>query len=103
MCSPLDRYPIIPSFQDWEFPHNCIPDSWSQVSTSPSTRRCAISNFSFAIDGAHLISHEEALWYQRNDIRRYEDAVLIQPISYRSRPIYTDVLIMNDLLSSQRL
>jgi hypothetical protein len=76
MCSLLDRYPIIPSFQDWEFPHNRIPDSWPQVSTSPPTSRCAISNFSFAIDGAHLVPQEEALWYQRNDMRRYGDAVL---------------------------
>jgi HNH endonuclease len=76
MCSLLDRYPIIPSFQDWEFPHNRIPDSWPQVSTSPPIRRCAISNFSFAIDEAHLVPQEEALWYQRNDMRRYGDAIL---------------------------
>ncbi len=76
MCSLLDQYPIIASFQDWEFPHNRIPDSWPQVSTSPPTHRCAISNFSFAIDGAHLVPQEEALWYQRNDMRRYGDAVL---------------------------
>jgi HNH endonuclease len=76
MCSLLDRYPIIPSFQDWEFPHNRIPDSWPQVSTSTATRRCAISNFSFAIDGAHLVPQEEALWYRRNDMRRYGGTIL---------------------------
>jgi HNH endonuclease len=93
MCSLLDRYPIIPSFQDWEFPHNRIPDSWPQVSTSPPTRRCAISNFSFSIDGAHLVPQEEALWYQRNDMRRYGDAVLCDiDNSTNIIPLKTDLL-----------
>lgn len=70
-----NRYPIVPSFQDWEFPHDRIPDSWPQVSPSYGTR-CAISKFSFAIDAAHLVPQEEALWYERNDMRRYGDAVL---------------------------
>jgi hypothetical protein len=84
MRSLLDRYPIVPSFQDWEFPHGRIPDFWPQVSavprpqmsSAPATRHCGISNFSFAIDEAHLVPQEEALWYQRNDMGRYEDAIL---------------------------
>ncbi len=67
----LDRYPVVPSFQDWEFPHGRIPDSWPRVPASTQLPRCGISNFSFAIEQAHLVPQEEALWYYRNDMGRY--------------------------------
>lgn len=73
-----DQYPIVPSFQDWEFPHGRIPDSWPEVPATliPPPGRCGISNFSFAIEDAHLVPQEEALWYARNDMGRYGDEVL---------------------------
>jgi HNH endonuclease len=72
----LDQYAIVPSFQDWEFPHDQLPKLWPQVPTLPATRRCSISNFTFAVDSAHLMPQEEAVWYQRNDMARYGDAIL---------------------------
>lgn len=63
----------MPSFRDWEFPHDCIPDSWPQ-STSVSTSdhpRCGISNFSYSLEEAHLVPKEEVDWYNRNDMGRY--------------------------------
>ena len=75
-CVFLDQYPVVPSFRDWEFPHGRIPDSWPQVPTSSLTRRCGISNFSYAVQGAHLVPQEEALWYQRNNMERYGDAII---------------------------
>jgi len=75
-CFLLGQYPIVPSFRDWEFPHDRIPDSWPQVSTTTFLGRCAISNFSFAVEGAHLVPKNEVLWYQKNDMGRYGDAIL---------------------------
>lgn len=70
---PLGKYPVVPSFRDWEFPHGRIPDSWPDISgtTSPDRRRCAISNFSFSLEPAHLVPAEEAAWYARNAMFTY--------------------------------
>lgn len=68
----LDQYPVVPSFQDWEFPHNRIPEFWPEAPHSfPPTSRCAITNVSFAIKGAHLVPREEGLWYNRNGMTKY--------------------------------
>ncbi|KAL2192915.1 hypothetical protein P885DRAFT_72655 [Corynascus similis CBS 632.67] len=40
-----ELYPIVPSFQDWEFPHGRIPNWWPSVITaSLSTMDCGITN-----------------------------------------------------------
>ena len=75
MCFLLGQYPIVPSFQDWEFPHGRIPDSWPQVPASSRTR-CGISNCSYAVQKAYLVPQEEVLWYERNDMERYGDAII---------------------------
>ena len=68
----LDLYPIVPSFQDWEFPHDRIPDFWPQVSASSiSCQRCGISNSSLAVEGAYIVPGEEAAWYLRNEMGIY--------------------------------
>jgi HNH endonuclease len=63
----------VPSFRDWEFPHGRIPDYWPRISSISSGRggRCSITNFSFALEEAHLVPREEVLWYHRNNIERY--------------------------------
>lgn len=68
----IDSYPIVHSFQDWQFPHGHIPDSWPQttpVTTPPS--RCSITNSSLAVEDAHLVPKTEALWYTRNGMEMY--------------------------------
>ncbi|EEH11301.1 conserved hypothetical protein [Histoplasma capsulatum G186AR] len=66
-------YPIVPSFQDWEFPHGRIPDTWGPTSVFPETTgpRCGITNFSICTEEAHLVPKEEVLWYSRNGMYRY--------------------------------
>lgn len=66
MCSALDQYPVVPSFQDWEFPHGRIPDSWPAPFPPVRTRRCSITNFSGPLERAHLVPQEEGAWFLRN-------------------------------------
>jgi len=69
----LDEYPIVPSFQDWQFPHHRIPDSWTDTlgSDDRTTSRCGITNVSYAIKRAHLIPKEEEDWFANNGMVRY--------------------------------
>jgi hypothetical protein len=65
----VDLYPIVPSFQDWQFPHDRIPDFWPLAGLSTAT--CGITNDNFAIDGAHLVPQKERAWYNDNEMSRY--------------------------------
>ncbi|KAK3363607.1 hypothetical protein B0T25DRAFT_469841 [Lasiosphaeria hispida] len=65
-------YPIVPSFQDWEFPHGRIPDWWHSVNASPIvTMDCGITNAGYAVEEAHLVPKEERAWYRENEMERY--------------------------------
>ncbi|KAH8679114.1 hypothetical protein BGZ60DRAFT_482824 [Tricladium varicosporioides] len=66
-----NQYPVVASFQDWEFPHNRIPDSWPTPLPSEPKRRCGITNFSGPPEKAHLVPREEEAWFLRNDMGRY--------------------------------
>jgi len=62
----LGQYPIVPSFTDWKFPHDCIPETWlSAVHASPdcfgSVTVCAIAGFGVLVDAVHLVHREECL------------------------------------------
>ncbi|KAF4624778.1 hypothetical protein G7Y89_g13391 [Cudoniella acicularis] len=63
-------YPIVPSFQDWQFPHDHMPEFWPPATTS-STTTCGITKTNFAIDGAYLIPQRERTWYEDNEMSRY--------------------------------
>ncbi|KAK2750047.1 hypothetical protein FQN55_002765 [Onygenales sp. PD_40] len=66
------NYPIVPSFQDWQFPHGCIPDAWGPLSgSSAPTGRCGITNFSICTKEAHLVPKEEEIWFSRNGMDQY--------------------------------
>ncbi|EXJ70034.1 uncharacterized protein A1O5_07107 [Cladophialophora psammophila CBS 110553] len=75
-----NQYPILPIFRDWEFPHGLIPDSWPQLSTTPNTTRCAISNFSFPVEGAHLVPKNEFLYMEPRWFSDNNDSVNIAPL-----------------------
>jgi hypothetical protein len=70
-------YPIVPSFQDWRFPHDRfnIPDFWppaaAATATSPLSIPCGISNTNYAVDEAHLLPQRESTWFQDNHMSRY--------------------------------
>ncbi|KAF5570516.1 endoglucanase type c [Fusarium phyllophilum] len=68
-----DRYAIVPSFRDWQFPHDRLPEWWSVPTsrTSLYAKRCAVTNTSYAFTWAHLIPREEQSWFSKNGMGLY--------------------------------
>lgn len=77
--SILEPYPVVPSFRDWEFPHDKLPDSWPVVRQPLfNGYRCSVSNFTQLLESAHLIPGEEADWFIKNDMEKYCSEFLLK-------------------------
>jgi len=82
-----DQYPVVPSFQDWEFPHANFPTTWPAPSeTQPegpltpsapaaATRHCVVTNSGLASTLAHLVPREHDLWSSLNAMSIYGTGV----------------------------
>lgn len=104
-----DVYPIVPTFEDWQFPHDDFlslgwddadadttappdtdatpppdtpptplhPDPVLPVATfavaRPKFSRCVLSNCSYPITKAHLVSSANTRWFRVNSMKHYED------------------------------
>ncbi|KAF5002601.1 hypothetical protein FDECE_10572 [Fusarium decemcellulare] len=83
---PTHRYPVIPSFHHWRFPHGELPELWARLEIPPgpqtqATRRdeavltrdvtCRITAHKGAREVAHLVPLSEGYWFIRNGMRRY--------------------------------
>ncbi|TIA35912.1 hypothetical protein D6C78_05798 [Aureobasidium pullulans] len=89
------RYPVVPSFKHWRFPHSCLPPSWPQspsegtdgamamqaVSISSASQAvrdrdgsCRLSGFGDQIERAHLCPRSEVEWFLDQDMDRYNDS-----------------------------
>ncbi|KAH6975855.1 hypothetical protein EDB80DRAFT_757639 [Ilyonectria destructans] len=68
-----DEYPVVPSFRDWQFPHDRLPSFWPlRAAESLSTwNRCPVTNTSYALTEAHIIPKEESEWFLINGMHRY--------------------------------
>ncbi|EEU38240.1 uncharacterized protein NECHADRAFT_66931 [Fusarium vanettenii 77-13-4] len=68
-----ERYAVVPSFNDWQFPHDKLPDWWIAPTSSLGlhTKRCAVTNTSYAFTWAHLIPKEEQQWFNKNGMGLY--------------------------------
>ncbi|KAL8777948.1 MAG: hypothetical protein Q9213_007634, partial [Squamulea squamosa] len=83
-------YAVFPCFEYWPFPHNNLPSSWTklrQPRSSPlvpmpaqsSTAQaildrdptCLLSGLGDIRERAHICPKEESLWFQSNNMRRY--------------------------------
>jgi hypothetical protein len=80
------RYPVVPSFAEWSFPHDDLPSFWASddnsawptlspaaSATSIVTARdltCRISGMEEACEMAHIIPTQEQEWYDKNSMRR---------------------------------
>ncbi|KAI0904621.1 hypothetical protein F4823DRAFT_614443 [Ustulina deusta] len=85
-----EPYAIVPSFEDWAFPHNHIPPLWRSIeSMRPNINaiaddggrggmgtlpRCAVSNVTWAIDKCHLVPKYQESWYHKNGMARYRSS-----------------------------
>lgn len=89
--SEFFRYPVVPCFREWKFPHNDLPSSWINKSrvTSNSSNRLYRSNLSVAVnlrdvtcrmsdheevtEMAHLCPRSEDRWFHDNGMHNYID------------------------------
>ncbi|CVL09234.1 uncharacterized protein FMAN_14327 [Fusarium mangiferae] len=81
------RYPVIPSFDHWRFPHDNLPDLWKDATISRpppfsavSNNRdaivfrdvsCRISGHSRATEVAHLVPVADGHWLTYNRMNKY--------------------------------
>ncbi|KAH7019562.1 hypothetical protein EDB80DRAFT_600943 [Ilyonectria destructans] len=74
-ANPRYRYPVVPSFQDWRFPHESMPHCWpSPVCRRPSTtKRCAVTGHSFAVLDVLAIPKADQEWFNINGMRYYDE------------------------------
>jgi hypothetical protein len=80
------QYPIVPTFANWEFPHNNLPPSWNECDipinpdhdvprsgTQVLSRdiRCRITAYREGTENAHLVPTSETFWFGQNEMTRY--------------------------------
>ncbi|KAI1124951.1 hypothetical protein F5Y10DRAFT_19143 [Nemania abortiva] len=85
-CSPSPapgdkcyRYPIVPSFQDWQFPHGKLPYEWQQPHNPPNpppptdqvANRCFLTDLQIGVEECHVIPSAQQKWFIQNQMRRY--------------------------------
>ena len=85
-----EKYPVIPSFAHWRFPHDNLPASWTSCKPPqlPLDRQlprqsglaeatlardvsCRITNHIEGTEHAHLIPRSEERWFSENGMFRY--------------------------------
>jgi len=83
---PDEKYPVIPSFDHWRFPHGNLPYPWSALHIHPADtpsalacklaamardKTCRISGYSDALETAHLVPEANGHWFSSNRMARY--------------------------------
>ncbi|KAH0541387.1 hypothetical protein FGG08_004151 [Glutinoglossum americanum] len=90
LVSPYYRYPVVPNFQEWPFPHHNLPPGWadglmkpsagSSVIRAPSHHAitvlerdgsCRISDYTEGLSCAHLCPQAELEWFTSNAMYEY--------------------------------
>ncbi|KAL8726656.1 MAG: hypothetical protein Q9166_006578 [cf. Caloplaca sp. 2 TL-2023] len=84
------RYPIVPTFEHWSFPHDNLPPEWGPPPNATGGPRlpipaasnmtgyikmrdqhCQITSDRDQIERAHLCPREEIAWFRANSMKRY--------------------------------
>lgn len=85
------KYPVVPTFRDWVFPHNNLPPEWRLLSDTPPNlssrsgtarsnvtqmvrdrdRGCCVSLWQDSMEIAHLIPEGEEDWFRKNHMSQY--------------------------------
>ncbi|KAI0153301.1 hypothetical protein GGR57DRAFT_150677 [Xylariaceae sp. FL1272] len=81
------KYPVIPSFHHWRFPHGDLPPLWAQlglpefIPSRPTLKgpavamdrdiTCRVTGYMDAVEKAHLVPTGEWLWFVSNRMDRY--------------------------------
>ncbi|KAJ8133571.1 hypothetical protein O1611_g49 [Lasiodiplodia mahajangana] len=104
-ASTTHPYPIVPCFQDWQFPHGGLPAEWKLPHTPPpsqgnislpsasqpisdETTHCYLTDVRMGSHKCHLVPKEEQKWFERNEMASHSS-------NRKSMPSlgYTDNLI----------
>ncbi|CAN8104850.1 unnamed protein product [Discula destructiva] len=79
-------YPVVPSFRDWQFPHDRLPREWTQPHIDPSTSsasrtfdRCAITGYLMGTNDCHIVPNNQDIWWASNRMRQYTRHVIGLP------------------------
>ncbi|TRX91337.1 hypothetical protein FHL15_007759 [Xylaria flabelliformis] len=85
VSTPVDdkhhKYPIVPSFSTWKFPHDNLPEEWKlrhepprleqDLELAPEATRCCITKSQLAVEDFHLIPSDKQQWFRHNGMKRY--------------------------------
>ncbi|KAI1157949.1 hypothetical protein F5B18DRAFT_643060 [Nemania serpens] len=86
------KYPIVPSFADWSFPHGRLPKEWEQPHAPPTQQdaglpiadqvanRCFLTDINIGLEKCHLIPQAQLEWFMRNGMYRYAQPSLVHKI-----------------------
>ncbi|KAJ8129197.1 hypothetical protein O1611_g4435 [Lasiodiplodia mahajangana] len=74
------KYPIVPSFRDWQFPHGQLPDEWQRPHSPPQPAlaktyevadRCFLTDLRIGLEKCHLIPSAQQEWFNENEMSLY--------------------------------
>ncbi|KAI0105504.1 hypothetical protein GGR51DRAFT_560351 [Nemania sp. FL0031] len=70
------KYPIVPSFWDWQFPHGGLPSEWRRPHNPPNQlpsngQGCFLTDLHIRLRECHLIPSTQQEWFSENGMRRY--------------------------------
>jgi len=84
---PTNRYPVVPSFDHWRFPHTELPAPWdalripdgsgqvfgseSKIAVRVRDRSCRVTGSIEALETAHIIPYAHHEWFESNNMRQY--------------------------------
>ncbi|KAI1418815.1 hypothetical protein F5Y12DRAFT_789568 [Xylaria sp. FL1777] len=83
------KYPVVPSFEHWPFPHKSLPDGWKRM-CPPSTS----GGYLQGTETAHLVPPQAIGWFEVNMMQQY------CRLKIRVNPIHDDanmLLLRKDL------
>ncbi|KAF4614390.1 hypothetical protein G7Y89_g15346 [Cudoniella acicularis] len=100
---PPYRWPFVPSFLDWKFPH-VLPDAWQRcakaqvdsLNTAQSDQTgaiqqrdivCRVSAHSTSTEVAHLIPAHESMWFKANCMWEYNNNTTLDATNLLRDPI----------------
>ncbi|KAL9616338.1 MAG: hypothetical protein Q9160_008781 [Pyrenula sp. 1 TL-2023] len=87
-----EKYPVVPSFDHWRFPHDAIPELWAELRTTLCSnnileldplslqwntrvisrdRTCRITGYQEGLNAAHLVPRDKAIWFMDNKMKQY--------------------------------
>ncbi|KAJ8131968.1 hypothetical protein O1611_g1655 [Lasiodiplodia mahajangana] len=70
------HYPIVPTFEDWAFPHNRLPAEWQQsqlVMANQTENRCRLSNSRLGLQHCHIVPTASSRWFSMNGMKVYSE------------------------------